>query len=97
MSDTNDDIDYDDFRTALSFNSLNYAKQLKVINDGLVSVLNNEEALRVKTDDEHAMAKEVYLDTKSAVETLDELSRSLDETDDDEQSVADRWTNEGEG
>lgn len=87
-NDDNDGISEDEFRTVLAYSALSYAKQVKVVNDGLVSVLNNECAITAKSEDEHELAKDAYMATKEAYEALNDLSQSLDETDDDEQSVA---------
>lgn len=85
------EIDNDEVRTILALYSQNCAKQIKVANDGLVSVLNNEMSQEVKDDSEHQLAQDAYLQTKEAVETLVELSDSLDETNEDEPSVAERF------
>ena len=87
MSNDND-ISEEDFRIALAFASQNISKQIKVGNDALVSVLNNDVARKAKTSDEHELAKQAYQDTQSAVESLYELTESLDESEEDEMSVA---------
>lgn len=98
MSNDDNDIDRDDVRTVLAFSAQEIAKGMKVQNDALVSVLNNEVAIELKSDDEHQLAMEAYLDTKSAIESLYELTDSLDESDEDEPSVAEQWepSNSGE-
>lgn len=85
------DIPEDDVRTMLAFSALNFAKQIKVSNDGLVSVLNNSVAQDLKSEEEHELARQAYLDTKSAFESLNELSQSFDESDEDERSVAEMF------
>lgn len=85
------DIPEDEFRTVLAYSALSYAKQVKVVNDGLVSVLNNEAAIETKSDEEHELAKDAYMATKEAFEALNDLSVSLDSTKEDEMSVAEQF------
>lgn len=90
MSNDNS-IPEDEYRTTLAYSSQSISKQIKVANDALVSVLNNEKALEAKSEDEHELAKQAYRDTKSAVEALYELTESLDESSDEELSVAEQF------